>query len=170
MADEETLRSWVAENKICWDLSPLVELDRPPNQPPAKVRVGFEVLLYGKHVKGHKPSPGCPECVTLYDKLKAIALFTLPQENRPSRYEISPFDSAFHLRPASKWVPEVQLTIRIIHGSDYFKGIDDCEKRCAEEIQTALRSLGVQPKNWSDWGIRVRPESSGNHDSKGRRT
>ena len=148
MADEETLRNWVAEHKVCWDLSPLVELERPPNQPPARVQVGFEVLLYGEHAQGLKPSPGCPECVTLYDKLRAIALFTLPKENRPSRYEISPFDHAFHLRPESEWVPEVQLTIRIIHGSDYFKGIDDCEKRCAEEIQGQLRALGAQPKAW----------------------
>ena len=55
MANEETLRSWVAENKVCWDLSPLVELERPPNQPPARIRVGLEVLLYGTDVKATRP-------------------------------------------------------------------------------------------------------------------
>ena len=148
MPDVETLRNWVAEHKVCWDLSPLVEMERHPNQPPARVQVGFELLLYGEHAEGLKPSPGCPECVTLYDKLRAIALFTLPKENRPSRYELSPFDHSFHLRPESEWVPEVQLTIRIIHGSDYFRSIDDCEKRCAEEIQGQLRALGAKPKAW----------------------
>ena len=146
MAPEETLGKWVAQHKVCWELFPLVELDQHPNKAPARVQVGFELMLYGEHAEGVKPSPGCPECVSLYDKLRAIAVFTLPKENRPSRYEISPFDHAFHLRSESEWVPEVQLTIRIIHGSDYFKGIDDCEKRCAEEIQGQLRALGAQPK------------------------
>ena len=148
MSTPETLRQWVGEHKVCWEVSPLVEMERHPNQAPARVQVGFELQLYGEHAEGVTPSPGCPECQTLYEKLRAIALFTLPTEQRPSRYELSGFDSSFHLRPESNWVPEVQLTIRIIHGSDYFKGIDDCEKKCAEEIQGQLRALGAQPKVW----------------------
>jgi hypothetical protein len=149
MSAPETLRQWVNEHKVCWELSPLVELERHTNQPPARVQVGFELQLYGEHAQGVKPSPGGPECRALYEKLRAIALFTLPKEHRPSRYELSEFDSSIHLRPESEWVPEVQLTIRIIHGSDYFKAIDDCEKRCAEEIQQELKNLGAQPKAWS---------------------
>lgn len=148
MAEEETLRKWVAQHKVCWELSPLVELDQHPNQPPARVQVGFELQLLAQHAEDVKPSPACPECVTLYEKLRAIALFTLPKEHRPSRYELSPFDSAFHMRPESAWVPEILLTIRIIHGNDYFKTIDDCEKKCAAEIQERLRTLGAQPKAW----------------------
>ena len=144
----ELLGQWVTEHKVCWELSPLVELERHPNQPPARVKVGFELQLYGEHAQGVKPSPGCPESLTLYERLRAIALFALPKEQRPSRYELSAFDSSFHLRPESEWVPEVLVTIRIIHGSDYFKGIDDCEKRCVEEIEQQLRTLGAQPKAW----------------------
>ena len=148
MAEEQTLREWVAQHKVCWELSPLVELVQRPTDSPARVQVGFELQLYGEHVEGIKPSPGCAQCVTVYDRLRSIALFALPKEQRPSRYDLSPFDSSFHLRPESDWVPEVQLTIRIIHGSDYFNGIDDCEKRCADEIQGQLRALGAQPKAW----------------------
>jgi len=148
MTEEETLRQWVARHKVCWELSPLVELDQHPKEPAARVQVGFELQLFARHAGHVKPSPGCAECVTLYDKLRAIALYTLPKDQRPSRYELSPFDSSFHLRPESEWVPEVQLTIRIVHGSDYFKVIDDCEKRCSEEIQGQLRALGAQRKAW----------------------
>lgn len=146
--EEQTLREWVAQHKVCWELSPLVEQDRHPNQAPTRIQVGFELQLFAQHAEDAKPSPGCPECVTLYERLRAIAVFTLPKEQRPSRYELSPFDSSFHLRPESGWVQEVQLTIRIIHGSDYFRGIDDCEKTCVEEIQGQLRALGAQPKAW----------------------
>lgn len=148
MTEAETLQQWVTEHKVCWELSPLVELDQHPREPSTRVQVGFELQLFARHTGGVKPSPGCPECVTLYDKLRAIALFAVPKEQRPSRYELSPFDSSFHLRPESEWVPEVQLTIRIIHRDDYFKTIDDCEKRCSEEIQGQLQTLGAQRKAW----------------------
>ena len=148
MTEEETLRKCVAEHKVCWELSPLVELNQQPGKPPVRVQVGFELQLFARHAEGVSPSPACPECVTLYDKLRAVALFTLPKEHRPSRYELSAFDSAFHMRPESAWVPEILLTIRIIHGSDYFKAVDDCEKKCAAEIQEQLRALGAQPKAW----------------------
>lgn len=146
----ETLRQWVGEHKVCWELSPLVEMEQHPNRPSEMARVGFELQLFGEHAEGTNAgaSPGCPVCVALYQRLRAIAVSALPKEEHPSRYELSAFDSSFHLRPEMQWVPEVLLTIRIIHGSDYFKAIDGCEKRCAEEIEQHLRELGAQPKVW----------------------
>jgi len=45
---------------------------------------------------------------------------------------------------------EVQLTAHIVHRDGYLRPLDECEKRCAEEIQLALRGLCVQPRTWSD--------------------
>ena len=154
MSASETLQEWVTAHKVCWELSPLVELDQHPGKPLTRVQVGFELQLFARHAEDVKPSPACPECVSLYEKLRAIALFALPKENRPSRYEVAGFDSSFHLRPESSWVPEVQLTLRIIHGSDYFNPLDDCEKKCATEIQEQLRALGAHPKAWPQAGAR----------------
>src|SRR3989304_5625483 len=90
------------------------------------------------------------ECWDVYEKLRAIALFALPRQHRPTRHEIAPFDASFHLWPESKWVPEVQLTLEIVHRRDYLRPIDDCEQKCAREIQARLRVLGARSRAGSE--------------------
>ena len=80
--------------------------------------------------------------------VKALGAF--PRDERPTRYEIEPFDVSFHLRSESAWTPEVQLAVHIIHGERYLRPVDDCDRRCAAEIQANLRRLGVQPQRWSE--------------------
>ena len=158
MSLEETLRGWVREHRVCWELSPLSELDHH-----ARVPVGYELRLFARHAPAVKADPGCAECRDLYEKLKAIALYALPREHRPTRYEVAPFDASFHLRPESGWVPEVQLTLAIVHREGYLRPIDDCETKCAREIEDRLRALGAQSKAWSDGpsaaDVRERPRA-----------
>lgn len=145
MASDSTIEAWVREHRVTWELGPLQEVvDHRP------ATAGFELRVFAQHAAGAHPAPGCAECVSLHDMLRAITLASLPQERRASGYEIVPFDAAFHLRPESEWRPEVQLTVRIVHREGYLSPLDACEKRCAEEVQQALRKLGVQPRSWSD--------------------
>lgn len=53
------------------------------------------------------------------------------------------------LRSEGEWEPEVELTLRLTHRHGYLGPVDDCEKRCAEQIQAGLKKLGVQPRSWS---------------------
>jgi hypothetical protein len=145
MEAEATLGHWVREHRVTWEIGPLQEL---VDQRPATV--GFELRLFGRHDPDRQASPGCRECLSLHQRLRAIAAAAFPRDTRPTRYEIEPFDGSFHLRPESEWADEVQLTVRIVHGDGYLRPLDECEKRCAEEIQAALRRLGVQPRTWSD--------------------
>ncbi len=140
-----TLEDWVRQHCVTWEIAPCQELveHRPQT-------VGFELHLFGRHRPDVHPSPGCPDCVSLHEKLRAIADAAFPKDLRPTRYEIEPFEAAFRMRPESQWKPEVQLTVRIVHRQDYLRPLDECEKRCAEEIQQALRRLGVQPRTWSE--------------------
>lgn len=144
MEPETTLKDWVRQHHVTSELGPWKELveHRP-------VTVGFELRLFGQHSPHSGASPGCGECVALYRKLRAIAFAAFPREHRPTKYEVAPFDAALHLRPESQWTPEVQLAVRLVHREGYLGPLDECEKRCAGEIQEALRGLGVQPKTWS---------------------
>jgi len=145
METEATLKQWVRQHRVTWELGAWQELAEHGVTP-----VGFELRLFGQHGPHSGAMPGCQQCVSLHEKLRSIALAAFPKEHRPTKYEVEPFDASFHLRPESEWKPEVQLTVHILHRDGYLRPLDECEKRCAEEIQKALRGLGVQPKSWSD--------------------
>lgn len=145
MEAEATLKEWVRQYRVTWELGAWQELVEH-----RITTVGFELRLFGRHEPRVHASPGCDACVPLFERLRAIALTALPKEHRPTQYEIEPFDASFHLRPESEWKPEVQLTVHIVHREGYLSPLDECQKRCAVEIQKALGDLGVQPKTWSD--------------------
>ena len=145
MEPEATLKDWIQQHHVTWELGTWQEqVDHHVTT------VGFELRLFGQHGPHVHASPGCGECVPLYERLRAIALAAFPNEHRPTQYVIEPFHPALHMRPESAWAPEVQLTVHIVHRSGYLRPLDECERRCAEEIQKALRRLGVQAKSWSE--------------------
>ena len=153
METEATLQEWVRQHRVTWELGAWQE-----SVEHRVTTVGFELRLFGRHEPHVHASPGCSECVLVFERLRAIALAAFPKEHRPTKYEVEPFHAALHLRPESEWKPEVQLTLHIVHREDYLRPLDECEKRCAEEIQKALRGLGVQPRSWSDTRRGVSPE------------
>ena len=150
MSVEPTLSDWIREHRICWELSPLVEMADGRRLP-----VGYELRLFARHTAGVKADPGCHECASLYEKQKAVALSVLPREARPTTYEFEPFDASWHLRPETTWTPEVQLVLRIVHRGGYLQPIDPCESTCAKEIAAKLRELGAQEKVWVDRPHRI---------------
>jgi hypothetical protein len=111
--------------------------------------VGFELTLYATHDRGHTSlTPGCDRCVETFAGLQRIAECILPREHRPSMYDILPFDSSLHLSARHHLLPEVTLTIHIVHRRGYQDPIDECEKRCLQEMEDNLHQLGI-PRNAS---------------------
>lgn len=145
MVNAETLREWINEHSVCWECSPMVEMYEGQ-----RAQVGFELNLFGRHpTRGISASGGFSEGQAVYRKLREIALFALPNEVRPSRYEIDPYHASIYFRPENGLTPEVQLTIRVLHRQQYFDPIDACESRCANEITARLCALGAQKSVWN---------------------
>lgn len=142
---EATLRGWVREGRVTRELANFSEQVEH-----SRVNVGFEVRLFAQHSEDAKVDPGCEDCQRLFNRLRTIALSVLPKEHRPTRYDIDSFDSSFHHRPESHWASEVQLTMRIEHRDDHFREVDECERRCSQEIQQGLEALGVQLRSWNE--------------------
>ena len=140
MVNEDTLRDWINEHSVCWDSSPMVEMYEGK-----RAQVGFELNLFGRI----SASEGFSEGRALYRKLREIALFALPNEVRPSRYEVDPYHAALYFRPENGLTPEIQLTIRVLHRERYFDPIDACETKCANEITARLCTLGAQKSVWN---------------------
>ena len=139
------LREWVSEHRVTWELSPWQEM--VDHQATA---VGFELRLFARHNPGTRADPGLRERAQLYEVLRGIALSVLPKESRPTCYEVQPFDASLHMRPEAHWEPEGQLRVHITHRERYLMPVDECEKRCADEIQQGLRDLGAQPRSWCE--------------------
>ncbi|MDX1410746.1 MAG: hypothetical protein R3351_01190, partial [Nitrospirales bacterium] len=69
---------------------------------------------------------------------------------RPSRYEIEIFDSAIRYSPRRRRRPDVMLTIKILHRSEYDKPVDECEVLCLDEMKTKLTELGAPERSWRE--------------------
>src|SRR3972149_5716673 len=106
MEAEATLEEWVRQHRVTWELGAWQEL--VDNRP---TTVGFELRLFGQHGPHSGASPGGEQCVSLYEKLRPLALAVFPTEHRPTKYEVGPFAASLHLRPESEWKPEVQLPV-----------------------------------------------------------
>lgn len=107
-----------------------------------RVVVGFDLELYGTHDHGEtRLSPGCRLCSETFADLRRVAEWILPKEQRPSQYEIAPFDQSLHASASGRF--EVLLAIRIEHRQGFFDPVDDCEERCLKEMQQKLAELEV---------------------------
>jgi hypothetical protein len=109
-----------------------------------RVRVGFDLQLYGLHEHPKAAMPGCAECSKVYAALCEIAEWILPKEQRPSRYEIQEPDRALHVAPDLKDRDEVRPEVKILHRHNFFAPIDKCEERCLSEMKEKLRRLGIR--------------------------
>ena len=130
------LRDWVRQHAVSWEIAPLVELLNRK-----EVRVGFEMHLLGRSESDGR-GPGAAEDRALYHGLQALAKEAMPPDLGSARCEVGPDRVSYYYRRATGWVPEVQLTLRLVHRSGYFSPIDADETRCAEEIAARLKSLG----------------------------
>jgi hypothetical protein len=138
----EALTAWITEHRVCWELSPRVEVHEHK-----KIQVGYDLTLFARHPESWKDEPGCQHCLQHYETLKEIALQALPQTHA-SRCEFAPFDASFHLRPEANWEPEVQLDVAILHRDSTFADVDEDERTLAAAIEQGLKRLGAKPKAW----------------------
>jgi hypothetical protein len=144
------LREIARDHEVCYEVFPEWSIAEG-----RKLKIGFELELCGvnRHALDHEchPVPGCAYCSKTYDEMQNIAAWILPKEERPSRYEIEPFDRALHIAPAKRSRrSEVVLRIVIMHRRDFNRPVDDCEDRCLTEMRQRLSALGIRQDVWRE--------------------
>jgi hypothetical protein len=142
----EELRMFVQSHRVCWE----VLTERIPVKDEEPLKVGFDLMLYGTHEVGVHPTPGCEKCAEIYRDLRKIANWIIPKEERPSRYEISIYESAIGYNRMRGNRPDVELAIKILHRSAYDQPVDECEVLCLNEMKAKLGKLGAQEKRWKE--------------------
>jgi hypothetical protein len=111
-----------------------------------RVNVGFEVKLWAMHARGARVLPGCPKCSDLAGELRRVAEWAIPNEHRPTRVVIEPFQRALYDSKEVAGADEIAMSIRLIHREGYELPIDACEERCLKEIRERLRALKAQER------------------------
>lgn len=134
------LETLVARHDVHWEVWPRNHSTSDGMRP-----VGFDLELYGTHDEPSRyPSPGCDECVDVYESLRRIARAIMPAPDRESRYELAVFDQALHYAEKLDMRAEVRITISILHKEDYGHPVDSCEVTCLHDMEMRLRSLGAR--------------------------
>lgn len=131
--------------RVCWEVWPEYLMVGGKQQ-----QVGFELELSGTHEAGAGHiSPGCPACLQIYGALLAIADWILPKEQRPSTYEIGPYEQALRYSIVRGNRPDVTLGVKIVHRTGFDRPVDECELRCLKEMKERLSHLGACERQWS---------------------
>ena len=141
----EELKQRVQEFEICWEVWPDYLMVRG-----SKLQVGFELLLAGAHERATHVTPGCPKCLDLFEHLKRIATWLLPNVEGQSFCEIEAYDHSIHRTMKRKQRPDVMLSLKILHRRGYDQPVDASEVECLNEMQNKLKRIGAQPDVWHD--------------------
>lgn len=145
----EQLRVIARKHQVCYEVWPERSVAEG-----LRIQIGFELQLCGtnEHLapkEAQQPVPGCAICQGTYEDLKQIADWILPQEERPSRYEVGAFDRSLHVAPHSRHSRnEVVVPIHIMHRTEFNREVDECENRCLKEMRDRLNQLGIYEGTW----------------------
>lgn len=116
-------------------------------------RIGYCMSICGVNDKidctrGHHV-PGCPHCGSTYDAIRKIAEWITLTEHPDCRFQIEPFDRAFHIAPRQRWSRnEIIVTLKILHSHNVDGPLDDSQERCLNELRVELKKLGVREGVW----------------------
>ncbi len=142
--DPVETQDWARKSKAAWEIAPLVEMHKGE-----RVQVGFELSLYARLPPD---APGTSEddaaVEALWDRLQQIAESLLPLAGPGARIEVDPFEDAGRLRPETNFAPEVLLTARLVHASDYFAPVGESDRERMKPIETRLTELGLRQRSW----------------------
>jgi len=143
----QRLKDLVRNHRVCWEALP-EQLVVKGGQ---LLQVGFNLNLRGAHDHDtDRPPPGCEQCRQIFGHLREIAEWIVPTAEGPSRYEIEVYDNAVRYDPLRGNRPDVTLTIKILHRSQFEAPVDQCEVFCLHEMEEKLIQIGARHDQWKD--------------------
>ena len=116
-------------------------------------RIGYCVSICGVNERvdcgrGHHV-PGCTHCGLTYDEIRKIAEWITLREQPDCRFQIGPFDRAWHIAPRQRWSRnEIIVTIKILHSHSVDGPVNESQERCLNELRVQLKKLDVREGVW----------------------
>lgn len=141
---EVDIAGWARLHKVCYEISPLIEMDREQ-----KVQVGYTIDFYA-HLPVDKP-PG-PErraaAVKIWERLRDIVQSFPPSSESPYRLKITAPRFAVYQRPQSHMEPEIMLSAQVFHAEKYFTPVSEEERAKLSAFERKLATLGIKRGHW----------------------
>jgi hypothetical protein len=144
----EALQYVVLRHEVCYEVGP----EWSGGGGRAR-RIGYCVTLCGVNdrvdcVRGHHV-PGCPHCGLTYDEIRKIAEWITLKEQPDCRFQIAPFDRAWHIAPRQRGSRnEIIVNIKILHSDNVDGPVNDSQERYLNELRVELKKLGVREGVW----------------------
>ncbi len=139
----EKVRDWVVRHKVCWEMAPLREMIKGEGMQ----QTGVEIVLLAQVPLSGNTERNEAEAVESWRGAEWIAEHVLPPDCEGLHCHVEGFDHSAHLRPETRFAPEVEARIRI----DVGRGADPLQlKQMMEGIQQRLHDLGVQNRVWQE--------------------
>lgn len=140
------LRELVQRYRVCWDVWPAyLDVGREKRQ------IGFALELDGTHEPGTGDAdPGCRHWRRIFAALRTIVDWIEPRDNRPSMYDLAPYDQSFSYPSERDNREDVRLTIRILHRSGFERPVDECEVHCLNGMKKRSRERRAGDRSWSN--------------------
>ncbi|MCM3902374.1 MAG: hypothetical protein ND866_11760 [Pyrinomonadaceae bacterium] len=116
-------------------------------------QIGYCVSICGVNdrvdcVRGHHV-PGCPHCGLTYDEIRKIAEWITLKEQPDCRFQIEPFDRAWHIAPTQRGLRnEIIVNIQILRSHNVDGPVSESQERCLNEVRVELNKLGVREGAW----------------------
>ncbi len=142
----DKVRDWVVRHKVCWEMVPLREMVKGEGMR----LTGLEFVLLAQVPLSGSAERDEAEAVESYRGAEWIAEHVIPNDDEGLHFQVEGFDHSAHLRPETRFAPEVEARIRI----DVPGGVDPLKlKQVTETIQHRLHDLGVQNRVWTESGV-----------------
>jgi len=112
-------------------------------------RIGYCVSICGVNDRvecgrGHHV-PGCSHCGLTFDQIRKIAEWITLKEHSDCRFQIGPFDRAWHVAPRQRWSRnEIIVNIKILNWRNVDGPVNESQERCLNELRIELKKLGVR--------------------------
>jgi hypothetical protein len=137
-----TLAELVRRYRVCWEVWPEYSVTRRTSQ-----QVGFVLELLGSGKSVGEFDPSCPEHLEIHAALDAIARRILESDERVS-YEINHNGQSLCYSPARGNRPDVTLSIKILHRTDFENPVDESERDYLKQTEAHLRQLRACERQW----------------------
>jgi hypothetical protein len=144
----EALREIVRRHHVCYEVWP--EWSGCGGR---ARRIGYCVTICGVNDRvdcgrGHHV-PGCAHCSLTYDELRKIAEWITLKDQPDCRFQIEPFDRAWHIAPRQRWSRnEIIVPVKILHSHNVDDAVNDSQERSLNELRAELKKVGMREGVW----------------------